>query len=233
MPIPIKVLVSPPNVGVTRPAFSFRRGSRRLIFIPLDPSCSFTETNLWKLGRQYYEAVMGHSKLAPLTAFFTTVTIDTAVIDQVCKLTIDASQRLTDLMYVCRRQQNIACSDSICTTMMRPFLGEIDDFTTEAFRCYQSILSSTAKPVRNDPELANGTQHEPYGNCPKQLIVIRTSLNRGMISGIFIVLLVIGVVLGIIVGLCSTRADIGIALSAAVFTLSSCLQILTVGHEEC
>lgn len=118
-------------------------------------------------------------------------------------------------------------------TIIRPLFGyEIDDLAADAFHYYQAKLCDASKVVGDHAGLASSARAGAHVNHPKLVIVIRMSLNRGRISATFIVLLVVGIVLGIVVALCSRRADIGIALSGAVFTLSSCLQVLTIWHQE-
>lgn len=85
IPIPIGVVDHPPpNLAAIGRYIEFRRGSRRWILIPLDTLSPNNEAELWKLGKRYYDAIMGDSRLAFLTAPFTAVTIDLVMLDQVC-----------------------------------------------------------------------------------------------------------------------------------------------------
>lgn len=84
LPIAIKI-VDPPalNLNGIGQVFAFRRGSRRLLLIPLHPSSSYNDVELQRLEERYRDALMGSSRLASLKALFTAVTTGTVGIEQV------------------------------------------------------------------------------------------------------------------------------------------------------
>ncbi|KAI9792301.1 MAG: hypothetical protein M1816_002526 [Peltula sp. TS41687] len=223
--LPFQAIGSPvPKTTVLGPGYRYGRGSRRLSLIPLDPSFPFNEEEVRELGERYYNAEMDKSKLALLIALFTAVTIDAALIVQKDAHPMSTTQKHNGLPNE---------SSALSATMIRPLSGkEIDDFTAEAFRYYQPVLCDIATDTRGPRELENGLEEEQFLNHPTKVMLIYTGLNRRRISSVFMMLLVAGMVLGIVVGVSSKRPEIGIALSAAICSLSSCLLFLTRWHQE-
>ena len=104
----------------------------------------------------------------------------------------------------------------------------VDRFLTEAFHNPLLLRSNTAWPdysARFSLRLS-----DPYQ--VREIIVIQQILDKSKIATFLIIILIVSPALGILVGLSSSNAEVGIAVSAGIFALASLLQGLAAWFQN-
>lgn len=118
-----------------------------------------------------------------------------------------------------------------CQIRTRSLDEKLDDILMDLSQ-HPCLLYDAIDKARAQGGGASTRQTTQSTNYPTHIMAIRVRRSKRMIARAFIIFLSIGLLLGIVVGLCSRRADVGIELSAALFTLTACLQGLVVLSQD-
>lgn len=94
---------------------------------------------------------------------------------------------------------------------------------TEAFH-HPHLLAHESTFVQDNSGFAIGLPGDGHSLIGQEVLLIRRRSNKVKIAWLLGLLLVISPAVGTTVGMCTHRADVGVAISAGIFALASCLQ---------
>lgn len=209
-------------------AFDFFHRGHREILIPLS-ALSLTEQSEIQLqtnARRIYARAMGYGSFWWSTCF-TEIGVSFGEIDQVFFLipsSTPKSVKSRSRMWWVQAVISDEPDPTLFHDAKRLMTYVTDDFVGEA--------------VRRNPFIRGAWDHDPSATGaggtqrPRRFMLIRPRPNGRRIRMVFLVSLALGTVASLVVGLYTRRVDLGVALSAAIYTLISCLHDLTAWYLE-